>query len=282
MPRLESIKRLMRRWFWSIPFFVVLGLILGFSISIPVVPKPAIATINISGLIQEQTYVDSILGMLRYARNNDNIKAVVLHINSPGGSAGAIEQIYLDALRLRQKKPVVASIGTVGASGGYYVAIASNFIYAEPTSFLGSVGVWSSLPSPEELDENVITSGPLKATGGSRRKYTGVLETFKRQFVEAVTSQRGDRLKISEEEISRAEIYTGRESLKYGLIDDIGTVTAAIDKAASLASIRNYGVVALYIPEPVTMFLFSSSDFEALKLQPSLVPLYYYLYFEQE
>ena len=282
MPRLESMKRLMRRWFWSIPFFVVIGLILGFLISITAVSKPTIATINVSGVIREQAYVDSILGMLRYARNNDSIKAVVLHINSPGGSAGAIEQIYLDLLPLRQKKPVVASIGTIGASGGYYVAIASNFIYAEPTSFLGSVGVWSNLPSPEQLDENIITSGPLKATGGSRRKYTGVLETFKRQFVEAVTSQRGDRLKISEEELSRAEIYTGRESLRYGLIDDIGTVTVAVEKAGRLAGIRHYGVVALYIPEPVTMFLFPSSDFEALKSQPSLVPLYYYLYFEQE
>jgi len=282
MPRLESMKRLLRCWFWSIPFFVVLGLILGVLISIPVIPKPNIATINISGVIQEQAYVDSILGMLRYARNNDSIKAVVLHINSPGGSAGAVEQIYLDLLRLRQEKPVVASIGTMGASGGYYVAIASNFIYAEPTSFLGSVGAWSNLPSPEELDEDIITSGPLKATGGSRRKYTGVLDTFRRQFVEAVTSQRGDRLKISEEELSRAEIYTGSESLRYGLIDDIGTVTAAIEKAASLAGIRQYGVVALYIPQPVTLFLFSSSDFEALKSQPSLVPLYYYLYFEQE
>jgi protease-4 len=282
MSRLESTKRLMRRWFWSIPFFVVLSLILGVLISIPVIPTPTIATIDISGAIMEQAYTDSIVGMLKYAKNNDSIKAVVLHIDSPGGSAGAIEPIYLDLLQLRQQKPVVASIGTMGASGGYYVAVASNFIYAEPTSFLGSVGAWASLPSPERLGEDIITTGPLKATGGSRRKYTGVLETFRQQFVEAVTSQRGDRLKISEEELSRAEIYTGSESLRYGLIDDVGTTSAAIEKAASLAGVRHYGVVALYIPKPITLWLFSSSDLEDLKSQPSLVPLYYYLYFEQE
>ena len=156
--------------------------------------------------------------------------------------------------------------------------MASNFIYAEPTSFLGSIGALASLPRPEELDEDIITTGPFKATGGSRRKATVVLEMVRQEFVEAVVSQRGDRLKISEEELSRAEIYTGTESLRYGLIDDIGTSTAAIEKAASLAGIRNYGVVELHIPKPVIVF-FSMED---LKSRTSLVPVYYYLYFEQE
>lgn len=283
MTKLESAKRWVLRWLGSIPSFILLGLILGGLLSMPVIPKPNIAAITISGEIMDQAYTDDILDMLRYARDNDNIKALVLQIDSPGGGASLVEQIYLDMLRIRQQKPVVASIGARAASGGYYIAIASNFIYAEPTSFLGSVGAWSSLPSLEELDEDIITSGPLKATGGSRRKYTGVLETLRQQFVGAVVSQRGDRLKISEEEISRAEIYTGSESLKYGLIDDIGSTTAAIEKAASLAGIRHYGVVALYIPKPLyESWLFSSSDLEALKSQASLMPVYYYLYFEQE
>ena len=100
----------------------------------------------------------------------------------------------------------------------------------------------------------------------------------RQEFVEAVISQRGDRIKISEEELSRAEIYVGVESLRYGLIDDIGTSTAAIEKAASLAGIRNYGVVELHIPEPVIWFF----NLQDLKSQTSLVPIYYYLYFEQE
>ena len=219
--------------------------------------------------------------MLRYAREEGSIKAVVLRIDSPGGGASATEQIYLDVLRLRQQKPVVASIGKVGASGGYYIAVASNFIYAQPTSQLGSIGAWSSLPRPEELDEDIITTGPFKATGGSRRKATGVLEMVRREFIEAVMSQRGDRLNISEQELSRAEIYVGIDSLRHGLIDDIGTSTAAIEKAASLAGVRNYEVVELYIPKPFIWWFFGSSDLEALKSQ-TRVPIYYYLYFEQE
>ncbi len=282
MPKLESAKRLMRRWFASILFFIVLGLGLGALIAIPVIPKPNVATITISGEILGQDYTDDILGLLRNARNDDSIKAVVLQIDSPGGLVSSTEQIYLDVLRLRQQKPVVASIGTVGASGGYYIAVASNLIYAEPTSQLGSIGAWSGLPRPEELDEYIITSGPFKATGGSRRKYTGVLEMVRQQFVDAVISQRGDRIKISEEELSRAEIYVGVEGLRYGLIDDIGTSTAAIEKAASLAGIRNYGVVELQIPKPIIFWFFGSSDLADLKSQTSTVPIYYYLYFESE
>jgi len=268
----------MRHWFTSISFFVVLGLILGGLIAIPLIPQPQIATITISGAISEQAYTDDILDMLRYAKDNNSIKGIVLQIDSPGGEASLIEQIYLDLLRLRQEKPVVTCIGAAGASGGYYIAIASNFIYAQPTSVLGSIGAWSSLPAPEELDENIVTSGPFKATGGSRRKYTGVLEMVRREFVEAVMSQRGERLKISEEELSQAEIYTGVESLRYGLIDNIGTSADAIAKAASLAGIRNYELVELYIPKPVIVIF----NLEDLKSQTSLIPTYYYLYFESE
>jgi len=282
MPNLESTKRLMRRWFTSIPFFVLLSLVLGGLISIPVIPKPSIATITISGEILDQAYTDDILDMLRYARDDDRIKAVVLQIDSPGGFVSTIEQIYLDVLRLRQEKPVVASIGMAGISGGYYIAVASNFIYAQSTSLLGNVGAWVTLPTPEELEENVITSGPFKATGGSRRKATGRLEMVRQEFIEAVISQRGDRIKMSEEELSRAEIYAGVESLRYGLIDAIGTSTVAIEKAASLAGIRNYEVVELEIPKPIIFWFFGSSDMEDLESQTSTVPIYYYLYFESE
>ncbi len=282
MPKLESIKRLLRRWFTSIPFFVLLSLILGFAIAIPVIPKPNIATITISGTILSQSYVDDILDMLQRARDDDNIKAVVLRIDSPGGGASATEQIYLDLLRLGQQKPVVASVGTIAASGGYYVAVASDFIYAEPTSQLGSIGAWVSLPSPEELDEDVGTTGPFKATGRSRRKALGVLEMVRQEFVEAVMSQRGGRLLLSEEELSQAQIYVGVESLRYGLIDDIGTRTAAIEKAASLAGLRNYEVEEFYIAPPIIFLFFGSSDLEALKSQTSTFPIYYYLYFESE
>ncbi len=280
MPRLESTKRLFRRWFSSIPFFVVLGLILGVLISVLAMPTPNIAIMTISGPILSQDYTDDILDKLEYARENNSIKTVVLRIDSPGGGASATEQIYLDLLRLRQQKPVVVSIGPLAASGGYYVALASNFIYAEPTSQIGSIGAFVSLPQPEELDEDVGTTGPFKATGGSRRKVIGHLEMVRQEFVEAVMAQRGDRLQLSEEELSRGEIHLGVESLKYGLIDEIGTRTAAIEKAASLAGLRNYEVMELEITSQPRFWFFGPSNLKALKAQTGLVPKYYYLYFE--
>jgi len=245
-----------------------------------VIPRPNIAIITISGPVLNQDYADDILDTLQYAQDKNNVKAVVLRIDSPGGGASATEQIYLDVLRLRQQKPVVTSIGTMAASGGYYVAVASNFIYAEPTSQVGSIGAFVSLPQREELDEDVGTTGPFKATGRSRRKAVGHLEMVRQEFVTAVMAQRGDRLKVSEEELSRGEIHVGVESLKYGLIDDIGTRTAAIEKAASLAGLRNYGVVEFQITSQPVSWIFKSSDLEALKSQTGLISKYYYLYFE--
>ncbi len=282
MSRLESAKRLLHRWVVSIPFFVVLGLILGGLISILMIPKPIIATITISGQILEQTNADEIVAMMRYTANKKSIKAVILQIDSPGGAVSLIEQVYLDALRLRRQKPMVASIGGRGASGGYYIAVASNFIYAVPTSQIGSIGAWSKLPSPEKLDEDTLTTGLFKATGGTRREATGVLEMVRQEFVEAVMSQRGDRLKLSKGELSQAQSYTGVESVRNGLIDAIGTKTTATQKAASLAHLKRYKVVELYSGRPVTLDLFGSSDSEEPKSQTSTMPAYYYLYFESE
>lgn len=280
MPRLELTKRFVRRCISSIPFFIVLGLALGGLISVLAIPRPNIATIPISGPILTQTYADELLNMLQYARDSNNIKGVVLRIDSPGGGASAIEQIYLDILRLRERKPVVASIEAMAASGGYHVAVASNFIYAEPASQIGGIGAFISLPQPEELDENLGTTGPFKATGKSRRKAISHLEMVRQGFVDVVRLQRGDRLQLSEEELSQAELHMGVESLRFGLIDEIGTRTDATEKAANLAGLRNYGVVEFQFKTRVPSWSIDSSDLEALKSQTGLIPQYYYLYFE--
>ncbi len=283
MPRLESTKRLLRRWFTSIPFFVVLGLMLGLAIAIPVIPRPRVAIIPISGAIMDQSYTDNILDALKRAGDDNSIRAVVLQIDSPGGGVAVIEQIYLDVLRLREKKPVVASVGSIAASGGYYIAVAAEDIYAPPTAQLGSIGVIATLPNLENIDEDTITSGLFKATGGSKRQFMTELETIRQEFVSAVMSQRGARLKLSPEEISLARLYFGVEGLRLGLIDEIGTVTVATEKVASLAGIRNYAVEKLQIEQPgLWSFFFSSADMEKLKSQTRTTPAYYYLAFESE
>lgn len=281
MPRLETARRIAIRWFTSIPFYILLGLILGFLISIPAIPKPKVAVIPISSAIFGQSYTADILAELKSAREDNSVKAIVLQIDSPGGSASSIEPIFLDVLELKQHKPVVAFIGSIGASGGYYIAVASNLIYAGPSSTIGSIGVIGSLPTAEALDENTITTGPFKSTGGSRRKTVSFVATLKQQFIDAVISQRGDRLNISDAELSRAEVYSGAESLRNGLIDEISTIGAAIEKAAILAGIRNYEVERAYISLPFLGF-FGFSSMVELKSQTGLIPTYYYLYFESE
>ena len=281
MAGLEYIWAMLRRWFISIPMLALLGLIVGTSVSTAVISRPYIGVITISGAILEQSYTDDILDMLRYARDDDSIKAVVLQIDSPGGGVSVVEQIYLDVLQLRQHKPVVASVGARAASGGYHIAVAANLIYAEPASIIGSIGVIGTLPSPEELDERTLTSGPFKAIGGSRRNFVGMMETIRQQFVTSVMSQRGERLKLSETEISQAAIYSGVESLSNGLIDSIGTSTTAIEKAGSLAHIKNYSVVDINKTlgkwQPTYWPFFSLED---LKSQSGPIPAYHYLYFE--
>ncbi len=269
-------KKTIVRWFTSIPFFILLGLILGGLISIPIIPKPNIAIIGISGIIFEQADVDNILDELRSARDDRSIKAVVLQIDSPGGTVNAVEAIYWEVLQLKQYKPVVTSIRRVAASGGYYIAIASDFIYAQPSSSVGSIGVRGILPSPEKLDEDTITTGPFKATGSSRRNALSEIATIKQRFVAAVISQRGERLNMSDIDLSQAVLYSGTESLGYGLIDGIGTITSAIQKAVGLSHIRNYGFEEWRIQCP------ESVDLGEIRAQPNITPLYYYLYVELE
>lgn len=282
MSKLESVKGLLRRWFTAIPFFIVLGPVLGGLIAVPLIPEPQVATITISGSIVNQDFVDNILNLVQQAREDRNIKAVVLRIDSPGGSVSAVEQIYLDVLKLRQEKPVVVSIGPMAASGGYYIAVAGNHIYAEPTSLIGSIGAFVGLPESENMDENLGTTGPFKTSGGSRRRFMGILEMVRQEFVSTVMSERGERLKLSEEDVSKAELFVGLEALRNGLIDEFGTRTAAVEKAASLAGLRHYGVVELRGQSILITFFFGSAELANLKTQTGLIPKYYYLYFGQE
>lgn len=281
MSLLADIGKMLARVLYSIPFFILYGVVIGFLIGIPAVPRPQVAIIPVSGVIIEQSFTENVLDMLATARQDSSIKAVVLEIDSPGGYVVTTESIYLEVIRLRQLKPVVVAVKTIAASGGYYIAVAGEYIYALPTSEVGSVGAWSILPFPEELDEIVMTTGLFKATGGSRRNAVTELEIIRQEFVSIVQSHRGDHLKLTEDELSQAKIYLGSEGLKLGLIDEIGTTTDATVKAASLANLRNYSVTKLGTEEPDDGG-FQFFGLEGLKAQNSLIPVYLYLYFESE
>lgn len=286
---IEGIAKRIGRLFHSYILWAFLGVIGGILLLYfnPLAIKPKVGIITISGTIFAQQEADDIVKMLKYAGEQRDIKAVVLDIDSPGGGASVVEEVYLNVLKLKKEKPVVAVIGRRGASGGYYIAAGANYIYTKPTSFMGSVGVIMTLGEPEELEEDVVTSGPFKASGGSRRDYVSKLEIAKETFLRAVMSQRGDRLKMSKEDLAKAEIYLGLEGLRLGLVDEIGSTTDAIEKAARMAGVRNYGEIDLReeLNLNSSIFFFSalprdSVDLKALQQPRDMLPKLYYLYIE--
>ena len=220
---------------------VIIGIILGILISNVLIGKPEIGLIKIDGVISSEK-VDSIIIELRELKEDNKVKAVVLEIDSPGGGAANVEEIYLDLLELRKEKPVVVVINGRGASGAYYIAVASNFIYAKPSSEIGGIGVISFLPKKTKFKENVIISGPFKEIGESNKERIETVQLIAESFIRAVMDQRGDKLKLDREELFKAKVYTGIEAVNNGMIDDIGSIFNALDKAAQLAGISSYEV----------------------------------------
>jgi protease-4 len=263
----------------------VLGLILGNFAFNTFIGKPDIGVVKIDTTLYPWTTPD-IVKMLNYATGNNTIKAVVLEIDCPGGDAVSAEELYLDIVHLRDIKPVVAYINIVGASGGYYISSAANFIYAKSSSTVGSVGAYVSLPERETLFENIIPTGPNKLTGSSTEEAVNQLEMLKQSFLQAVMFQRGNRLKISKEELSKAGVYNGLEGVRYGLIDNIGSSFDAVQKAAELAGLRNYEVIdindKLSVSLPPWWENVTPSNTQASKLQEGALPIYYFLYISPE
>ncbi len=209
------------------------------------VPEPQVGLIRLSQEITASSAYE-ITEQLNYARSDPAIKAVVLVINSPGGSAAYSEELYLAVLSARSEMPVIATIDLLAASGAYYMAAAADAIYAKPTSSVGSIGVISILPGDVFIQEEELTTGPYKAFGGTRDGYVRQMERAKHAFLEAIANGRGDRLTADLDYLSRAEIFTGVQALELGLVDDIISSDDAIEKAAKLAGLRNYQVVELY------------------------------------
>jgi len=206
--------------------------------------KDVVGIINISGAILLSEQLDTYAKLISHALRNNTIKAVVLRIDSPGGYADLVEEIYLDILELKRVKPVVASV-TSALSGGYYIAVAADYIYAAPTSFVGNVGVIGVMPPTLIPSETVIETGVYKATGFSQLLFPFNLSHALDNFASAVETGRGNRLKISKVELRRGAIYLGSEAVKLGLIDEIGSLQKAISRAAEEAGLVEYEVIDL-------------------------------------
>ena len=222
-----------------------------------------IAVVNIYGPIQIQTSgflgslpsgADYTVQELKRLRNNPNIKAVVLRINSPGGSVGAVQEIYSELLKLKESgKKIVASQAEVSASGGYYLAVASDKIVSNPGAITGSIGVIISITNVEKLFEKigvgveVIKSKELKDIGSSMRAMTDeereilkdMVDSAYQQFLTAVKKGRGAVMTEEKiEEVSDGRIMTGAQAKEIGLVHELGNLEDAINIAAELAGIK--------------------------------------------
>lgn len=198
-------------------------------------------------IVDSQIYLESIDTI----EKDENIKAVVLRIDSPGGAVGPSQEIYSEIKELGKKIPVVSSIGGVGASGGYYIACASEKIYANPGAITGSIGVIAQFASYEKLlvwakiDVEVIKSGKYKDVGSAFREMNEedrqyiqeLIDNVYAQFKSAVAESRDlDTKEI--DKVADGKIYTGEQALKLKLIDELGTLNDAIGDAGELADIK--------------------------------------------
>ncbi|HEX3070725.1 MAG TPA: signal peptide peptidase SppA [Thermoanaerobaculia bacterium] len=215
---------------------------------------------------------DAIDALHRYARNS-SVKAIIMRINSPGGAIAPSQEIYEEIrnVRARSGKPVIASLDSVAASGGYYIASACDRIVANPGSITGSIGVilqWmetKDLLAWAKLKPETITSGPMKAAGSpyqdltdaQRAYFQDIVTQLHSQFVRAVAA--GRKGKLTEAQVGKiadGRVFTGEQALALKLVDELGNLDDAINVAGKLGGI--HGRPGTIYPKKRTRGLFDA------------------------
>jgi len=231
-------------------------------------PRPLIGVIKVYGYLISEVDRDIYLNSINYAFMNDNIVGVVLRVDSPGGYASIVEDVYYALNRLGEKKPIITVIEGFAASGGYYVALASSRIYAEPSAFVGNIGVIVYQPSLVVPSEAVLETGPFKYTGFSLKEFPFTVRKALRNFLNAVNASRSEKLTVSIEELSLGKLYLGIESLDLGLIDGIGSFRDGLNMVVNLTGVIDYEIVDL--TEMARMEMGNSTGYELWKNGTSL------------
>ena len=223
-----------------------------------------VGVVEVRGIIADS---QETIRQLRRFREDENIKAIVLRVDSPGGVVGPSQEIYREVEKTRQVKKVVASMGAVAASGGYYVVASADGIIANPGTITGSIGVimeytnFKELLSKIGLAPVVIKSGEFKDTGSPVRDITPEEEKYLQAFVtelhEQFVAAIADGRKMDIEtvrQLADGRIYTGADAKSLGLVDRIGNLEDAVQWAGQLAGIKGE-VTAVYIPARKTSLL---------------------------
>ncbi|MEZ8475120.1 signal peptide peptidase SppA [Vibrio cyclitrophicus] len=206
---------------------------------------------------------DTTAALLRQARNDDQVKAVVLRVDSPGGSAFASEVIRNEIEAIKQAgKPVVVSMSSLAASGGYWISMGADKILAQPTTLTGSIGIFSVITTFEKglNDIGVYTDGvgtsPFSGLGittglsdGAKDAFQMGIENGYRRFISLVGENRGIEVDAVDK-IAQGRVWTGQDAMQKGLVDEIGDFDDAIAAAASLADLETYNIY--WVEEPLS------------------------------
>jgi len=264
---------------WAIPA-LVLGVLVSFLIQ-----KPIIGIIRLNDAINAYTAKD-LITQINYAREHPEIHAVVLILDSPGGTVVDTEAVYMELSRLRETKPVVTWVSGMAASGAYYLSSGTDYVVAVPSSEVGNVGVIGYLPPTPFVFEDIISTGPYKLWGSPRDTTVREIEMLKQGFYQAVKLGRGDRLKIGPDILLRGQIWPASEALRLGLIDQLGSETDAYNRAAGMAHIWNYNIkdlynVAVVIPSTTNAYGFFLQTKDGVTLPYPSRPGLYMLYIPQ-
>ena len=208
-----------------------------------------VAVVEVEGIILE---VDDLVRDLKSYRENPSIRAVVVRVNSPGGVVGPTQEVHQALLKLREAgKPVVASLSSIAASGGYYIAVAADRVYANPGTLTGSIGVIMQFPNVDGLlkkvgvDYVVVKAGQYKDLGNfarpmraeERQVLQALLDDVHGQFIDAVATGR----KLSREDVVRfadGRIFSGVQAKSMAMVDELGGLDDAINAAAKLAGLK--------------------------------------------
>jgi protease-4 len=214
-----------------------------------------IGVVDLEGVIISPKIV---VDQLKKFGDDDSIKAIILHVNSPGGGVAASEEIYREVKRIRddKKKRIVASIDSVGASGAYYVSSATNKIYADKGSIVGSIGViaewvnYGDLLHWAKLKDVTMKAGEFKDTGSPTREMTpaekeylqSLIDNMHGQFIQAVAD--GRKTKFEDvKAIANGKVWTGEQALSMKLIDQVADFQAAVDDTAKAVGIKGEPVL---------------------------------------
>jgi protease-4 len=214
-----------------------------------------IGVVELEGVIMDP---GTVVGQLKKFGDDDSIKAIIIHVNSPGGGVAASEEIYREVKRIRdeKKKHIVASIETVGASGAYYVSSATNKIYADKGSIVGSIGViaqyvnYGELLHWAKLKDITMKAGEFKDTGSPTRDMTpaeiaylqALIDNMHKQFIQAVADGRHAKFEDIHA-IANGKVWTGEQAMEMKMIDQLADFQAAVDDTAKAVGIRGEPVL---------------------------------------